>query len=151
MPYNNDRIWEGRIYLFDSHNISVEQITKFSNYLQAYQVATTKNQVDYFIYHCQFYNFRFLHWRVTKGYLKFLIWILDRWQKVALQKPIDWFNFIIFFAGPDPPEWRKWAFVAYFKGKLYHLGGKDPKICEDTNHVDVRRSNENPWNNLFRF
>ncbi|PAV56061.1 hypothetical protein WR25_01098 [Diploscapter pachys] len=27
--------------------------------------------------------------------------------------------------GPAPPEWREWASVAYFKDKLYYLGGKD--------------------------
>ena len=53
-------------------------------------------------------------------------------------------DFIAFFAGPDPPEWRKWASVAYFKDKLYYLGGEDPKTWEDTNRVDVRRSNESP-------
>ena len=48
------------------------------------------------------------------------------------------------FTGPNPPEWRKNAFVAYFKNKLYYLGGEDPKTREDTNRVDVRRSNESP-------
>ena len=48
------------------------------------------------------------------------------------------------FTGPDPPEWRVGASVAYFKDKLYYLGGYDSKIGEDTNRVDVRRSNENP-------
>ena len=48
------------------------------------------------------------------------------------------------FTGPDPPEWCKWASVAYFKDKLYYLGGEDPKTWEDTNRVDVRRSNESP-------
>ena len=51
------------------------------------------------------------------------------------------------FAGSDPPEWRKFASVAYFKDKLYYLGGKDgkdPKTWKDTNRVDVRRSNESP-------
>ena len=47
------------------------------------------------------------------------------------------------FTGPDPPEWRNDAFVAYFKGKLYYLGGNDPKI-DKANRVDVRRSNESP-------
>ena len=61
-----------------------------------------------------------------------------------MQKPIDWFNFIAFFAGPDPPEWRFHASVVYFKDKLYYLGGKDPKTHQDTNRVDVRRSNESP-------
>ena len=41
------------------------------------------------------------------------------------------------FTGPDPPEWRQWASVAYFKDKLYYLGGY-------TNRVNVRRSNESP-------
>ena len=46
-----------------------------------------------------------------------------------------------FLSGPDPPEWREYASMAYFKGKLYYLGGKDPE-SEDYNHVNVRRSNE---------
>ena len=54
------------------------------------------------------------------------------------------------FIGPNPPEWRSGASVAYFKEKLYYLGG-NPKIWKDTNRVDVRRSNESPLNNLFRF
>ena len=48
------------------------------------------------------------------------------------------------FTGPDPPEWRKDASVAYFKDKLYYLGG-------NTKRVDVRRSNGSPRNGLFRF
>ena len=46
------------------------------------------------------------------------------------------------FTGPDPPEWCYWASVAYFKDKLYYLGGWDSN--SKTNRVDVRRSNENP-------
>ena len=41
------------------------------------------------------------------------------------------------FTGPDPPEWHSCASVAYFKDKLYYLGGSK-------NRVDVRRSNESP-------
>ena len=48
------------------------------------------------------------------------------------------------FTGPDSPEWRGGASVAYFKDKLYYLGGEDPKTWRDTNRVDVRRSNESP-------
>ena len=48
------------------------------------------------------------------------------------------------FTGPVPPEWYRAASVAYFKDKLYYLGGWDPKIWKDTNRVDVRRSNESP-------
>ena len=49
------------------------------------------------------------------------------------------------FTGPDPPEWRFAASVAYFKDKLYYLGGEDPKTYNKyTNRVDVRRSNESP-------
>ena len=55
------------------------------------------------------------------------------------------------FTGPDPPEWREYASVAYFKDKLYYLGGRDPREREDTNRTDVRRTNESPCNNLFRF
>ena len=46
------------------------------------------------------------------------------------------------FTGPDPPEWREFASVAYFKDKLYYLGGVDPKTEKDTNRVDVKRSKE---------
>ena len=55
------------------------------------------------------------------------------------------------FTGPAPPEWREYPSVAYYNDKLYYLGGYDPKTKEYTNRVDVRRSNENPLNNLFRF
>ena len=48
------------------------------------------------------------------------------------------------FTGPDPPEWRNGASVAYFQDKLYYLGGADSESKEDTNRVDVRRSNESP-------
>ena len=47
------------------------------------------------------------------------------------------------FTGPDPPEWRRWASVAYFRNKLYYLGGKDPESEEDPDRVDARRSSEN--------
>ena len=53
---------------------------------------------------------------------------------------IDSMNFI----GPDPPEWRRCASVAYFKGKLYYLSGEDPESGKETDRVDVIRSNENP-------
>ena len=48
------------------------------------------------------------------------------------------------FTGPDPPKWRIDGSVAYYKNKVYNLGGEDPITREDTNRVDVRRSNENP-------
>ena len=83
--------------------------------------------------------------------MKFSIRILDKSLEVTLQKPVYWFSFIAFFAGPNPPEGRQWASVAYFKDKLYYLGGWDSKTRKDTNQVDVRRSHENPPNNLFRF
>ncbi|PAV75245.1 hypothetical protein WR25_06204 [Diploscapter pachys] len=40
------------------------------------------------------------------------------------------------FTGPNPPEWRGGATVAYFKNKLYYLGGEAPKAGENTNRVD---------------
>ena len=49
--------------------------------------------------------------------------------------------------GSDPPEWRIAASVAYFKDKLYYLGGRNPKVWKYTNRVDVRKSNESPLNN----
>ena len=48
------------------------------------------------------------------------------------------------FIGPDPLEWRRYASVAYFKGKLYYLGGYSPEAWKDTNRVDVGRWNESP-------
>ena len=48
------------------------------------------------------------------------------------------------FTGPNPPEWRKYASVAYFKDKLHYLGGEDPNARKDTNRVDVGESNESP-------
>ncbi|PAV82075.1 hypothetical protein WR25_26995 [Diploscapter pachys] len=45
-----------------------------------------------------------------------------------------------FGGGPDPPEWREDASVAYFKDKLYYLGGEDPKTHEKTNRVDLLRN-----------
>ena len=51
--YEDDKIWKGRICLFDSHINSVEQIIKFNHY-ESYEVTTTKDKVSYFICHCQF-------------------------------------------------------------------------------------------------
>ena len=48
------------------------------------------------------------------------------------------------FTGPDPPEWRRFASVAYFKDKLYYLGGWNPGTSKHTNRVDVKRLNESP-------
>ena len=45
------------------------------------------------------------------------------------------------FTGPDPPEWRRAASVAYFKGKLYYLGGTGSETWKYMNRVDVRTSN----------
>ena len=49
MPYENGEIWEGRIYLFDSHTNSVEQIAKFTEHYDPYGVATTQNKVNSYI------------------------------------------------------------------------------------------------------
>ena len=43
------------------------------------------------------------------------------------------------FTGPDPPEWRDFASIAYFKNKLYYLGGEDPKASKYTHRVDVKK------------
>ncbi|PAV71100.1 hypothetical protein WR25_11289 [Diploscapter pachys] len=43
----------------------------------------------------------------------------------------------ILFYRPDPPEWRQYASVAYFKDKLYYLGGRDPKTYQGMNRVDL--------------
>ena len=57
MPYKKGEIREGRICLFDSHNISVKQIANFTNYLFTYEIATIKDKVGYFIWNWQFSNF----------------------------------------------------------------------------------------------
>ena len=49
MYYQKGDVWEGRICLFDSHTNSVEQIAEFTNYLEVYEVAATKDKVDCFI------------------------------------------------------------------------------------------------------
>ena len=46
------------------------------------------------------------------------------------------------FTGQDLPEWRNCASVAYFKDKLYYLGGWEPGTSNRTNRVDVSISNE---------
>ena len=46
------------------------------------------------------------------------------------------------FIGPDSPGWRVNASVAYFKDKLYYLGGNEPKRRKNTNRVDVRLLSE---------
>ena len=45
------------------------------------------------------------------------------------------------FTGPDPPKWRFGTPVAYFKDRLYYLGGKDLETRKNK-QVDVRRSKE---------
>ncbi|PAV60072.1 hypothetical protein WR25_19558 [Diploscapter pachys] len=59
----------------------------------------------------------------------------------------------ILFYRSDPPEWRQYASVAYFKDKLYYLGGESPKSKEDTNQVDKNehdfRSIELVWDILY--
>ena len=61
--------------------------------------------------------------------------IIDNFQEVLSTNPwvIDSKN----LTGPNPPEWRNGASVAYFKDKLYYLGG-------GTDRVDVRRLNKSP-------
>ena len=44
-------------FVFDSHTNSAEQIARFTNSLRSYEVATTKDKVDYFIWHCQLCKF----------------------------------------------------------------------------------------------
>ena len=121
MPYKNGNIYEGRICLFDSHTNSAKQITKFTEHYDPFNVATTKDKVDYFLFGISnFVNFRFSQLDLITNRLKFLTWVLNKSLEVILQKPVDWLNFIAFFAGPDPPEWRRDASVAYFKNKLYY-------------------------------
>ena len=49
MLYKNNYVRERRIYLLDSQNNSIEQIGKFHNYYEPYQVATTQNKVNSYV------------------------------------------------------------------------------------------------------
>ena len=69
-----------------------------------------------------------------------MTWILDEFQEVLLTNP--WMTDSKNFTGPDLPEWREYASIAYFKNKLYYLGGYI--LGNITDRVDVRRSNESP-------
>ena len=77
-----------------------------------------------------------------RNHLKYMTWILGKFHKVLSTNPrmIDSKN----FTGSDPPEWRRLASFAYFKNKLYYLGGWDLETGGNTNRVNVRRSNERP-------
>ena len=55
------------------------------------------------------------------------------------------------FTGSGPPKSRENTSVAYLKDKLYYLSGYNRERGQWTDQVDVRRSNESPWNNWFRF
>ena len=74
-----------------------------------------------------------------------MIWILDEFHEVLSTNSwtIDSKN----FTGPILSEWRLSASAAYFKDKFYYLGRLDSETKIYTNRVDVRRLNENPWNN----
>ncbi|PAV73055.1 hypothetical protein WR25_13471 [Diploscapter pachys] len=45
------------------------------------------------------------------------------------------------FYRPDPPEWREYASVAYFKNKLYYLGGYILGTLITTDRVDAMNGN----------
>ena len=47
------------------------------------------------------------------------------------------------FTGPALPAWHKYVSIAYFKDRLYYLGGDDSDTEEKgTSRVDVRRLNK---------
>ena len=48
------------------------------------------------------------------------------------------------FTDPNSPEWHMFASVAYFKNKLYYLGGYISGSSRMTDRAYVRRSNESP-------
>ena len=89
-----------------------------------------------------FANFRFLELGRKVYHSKYMTWILDEFQEVLSTNP--WIIDSKKFTGPDPSEWRELASVAYFKDKLYYLGGWEPGTSNRTNRVNVRRLNENP-------
>ncbi|PAV58678.1 hypothetical protein WR25_10060 [Diploscapter pachys] len=61
---------------------------------------------------------------------KRMMQIIKKYLPMALERNI-------LFYRPNPPEWRKYAFVASFKDRLYYLGGDDPKRYYKTNRVDL--------------
>ncbi|PAV70732.1 hypothetical protein WR25_05365 [Diploscapter pachys] len=61
---------------------------------------------------------------------KRMMQIIKKYLPMALERRI-------LFYRPDPLEWRDGASVAYFKGKLYYLGGWDSKTRRYTNRVDL--------------
>ncbi|PAV82525.1 hypothetical protein WR25_15892 [Diploscapter pachys] len=68
---------------------------------------------------------------------KRMMQIIKRHLSVALEIA---FERKILFYRPEPLEWRDDASVAYFKDKLYYLGGKDPETNKNTNRVDLLMS-----------
>ncbi|PAV61080.1 hypothetical protein WR25_25328 [Diploscapter pachys] len=61
---------------------------------------------------------------------KRMMQILKKYLPMALERRI-------LFYCPDPPEWRLAASVAYFKDKLYYLGGAVSKTEKYKNRVDL--------------
>ncbi|PAV82797.1 hypothetical protein WR25_25494 [Diploscapter pachys] len=68
---------------------------------------------------------------------KRMMQIIKKYLPIALEIA---FERKVLFYGLDPPEWRYGVSVAYFKNKLYYLGGWDPKAKENTNRVDLLRN-----------
>ena len=135
---------EGKICLFDSRNNSVEQIAKFSDWINKYQVAATSDKVnnyDFAVELIHIIQIVAIHYQYSPGL--FEIFDLKTRQisrGLIKENPriIDSKN----FTGSNPPEWCEDASVAYFKDKLYYLGGEERKTREYTNRVDVRKSNK---------
>ncbi|PAV61123.1 hypothetical protein WR25_27283 [Diploscapter pachys] len=63
---------------------------------------------------CQYPEFKDLGQLAWTNYR--MMRIIKRYLPIALERKI-------LFYRPDPPEWRFGASMAYFKGKLYYLGG----------------------------
>ncbi|PAV86044.1 hypothetical protein WR25_07307 [Diploscapter pachys] len=61
---------------------------------------------------------------------KRIMQIIKKYLPMALERKT-------LFHRPDPSEWRGCASVAYFKDKLYYLGGCIPGTKSDTNRVDL--------------
>ena len=81
-------------------------------------------------------DFRFLELATEVNHSKYMTRILDKFQKVCSTNPQMIYSKN--FTGPNPPELRDFASVAYFRDKLYYLGGWF------SNRTDVKRSNESP-------
>ncbi|PAV79238.1 hypothetical protein WR25_05963 [Diploscapter pachys] len=65
---------------------------------------------------------------------KRMMHIIKKYRPIVLEIELE--RKTLFYR-PDPPEWRKYASMAYFKDKWHYLGGYDPETGKETTRVDL--------------